>query len=132
MSIAGLIIDGVVVLLLGVTAFYCARLNGRLKALHNGQDGLKDLVAGLDRATERAQMSVSELKTLGASAAGDLKKEREAADKLLEELKLMIGSADRVANRLAEPRPQGAEPRLSATRDTPPSGDIFQALRQAR
>lgn len=134
MNILGLIIDGVVMALLIVTVIYCTELNRRLKALHTDQDGLRTVVAALDRATDRAQSSIAELKSLGATAAEDLKAERARADGLLEELKLMVGSADRVANRLAESR-GGAEPRpggaVSAVKE-PPSGDIFQALRQAR
>jgi hypothetical protein len=137
MSIFGLIIDGVVMALLVVTVIYCTKLNLRLKALHTDQDGLKTVIAALDRATDRAQASLAELKTWGASAAGDLKAERERADALLEELKLMVGSADRVANRLAESRggvagtEQRAQSAVSIVKESP-SGDIFQALRQAR
>ncbi|MFZ1989669.1 MAG: DUF6468 domain-containing protein, partial [Alphaproteobacteria bacterium] len=113
---------------------YCTELNRRLKALHTDKDGLREVVGALDRATDRAQASISELKTLGAAAANDLKAERERADALLEELKLMIGSADRVANRLADLRgtPPNAEPRAVTVVKEPPSGDMFQALRQAR
>ena len=134
MNLFGLIVDGVVMALLIVTVVYCTELNRRLKALHTDKDGLREVVAALDRATDRAQASLSELKTLGAAAANDLKAERERADALLEELKLMIGSADRVANRLADLRgtPPNAEPRAVAVVKEPPSGDIFQALRQAR
>ena len=134
MNFFGLIVDGVVMLLLIVTVVYCTELNRRLKALHTDQDGLKSVIAGLDRATDRAQASIAELKTLGSDAAADLKSERERADALLEELKLIMGSADRVANRLADLRgtPSSAEPRPVTVIKEPPSGDIFQALRQAR
>lgn len=135
MNIFGLIIDGVVMALLIVTVIYCTELNRRLKALHTDQDGLRSVVAALDRATDSAQASIAELKSLAASAAAGLKAERERADALLEELKLMVGSADRVANRLAESRggAAAAEPRLAvAAVKEAPTGDIFQALRQAR
>ena len=134
MNLFGLIVDGVVMALLIVTVVYCTELNRRLKALHTDKDGLREVVAALDRATDRAQASISELKTLGAAAAHDLHLERERADTLLEELKLMVGSADRVANRLADLRGGAAttEPRAVTVVKEPPSGDIFQALRQAR
>jgi len=134
MNLFGLIVDGVVMGLLIVTVLYCTELNRRLKALHTDQDGLKTVIAALDRATDRAQASIAELKTLGAAAARDLKAERERADALLEELKLMVGSADRVANRLADLRggQNAAEPRPVAVLKEAASGDIFQALRQAR
>jgi Domain of unknown function (DUF6468) len=136
MNILGLIIDAVVMALLIVTVVYCSRLNRRLKALHTGQDGLKDVVAALDRATERAQASLAALKTDGETAADLLKREREKADRLLDELKLIVGAADRVANRLTEMRAPAApappaEPRAPAGREVA-SGEIYQALRQAR
>jgi len=134
MNLFGLIIDGVVMALLIVTVVYCTELNRRLKALHTDQDGLRGVVDALDRATDRAQASITELRTLGAAAANDLKAERERADVLLEELKLMVGSADRVANRLADLRGGAAttEARAVSVVKEPPSGDMFQALRQAR
>ncbi len=135
MNLIGLIVDGMVMALLVVTVAYCTQLNRRLKALHTDQDGLRSVVAALDRATDRAQASLAELKAQGASAAEDLKAERERADALLEELKLMVGSADRVADRLSGLRggAAGTEPRPSvAVVKEPPTGDIFQALRQAR
>ena len=138
MSLLNLAIDGTVVVLLGVTVVYCMLLDRRLKALHTGQDGLRDVVAALDRATERAQMSLADLKSQGAAAAIDLKTERERASKLTEELNLMVSAADRVANRLSELRAPAtpAETRLppalpAPTKDLPP-GDLIQALRQAR
>jgi Domain of unknown function (DUF6468) len=136
MNIAGLLVDGVVAVLLIVAIVYCQLLSRRLKALHTGQDGLRDVIAALDRATERAQMSLMELKTLGGSMADGLKEERDKASVLLDELKLMVGSADRVANRLAETRPQTPAPSTELRRpviakDTP-QADIYQALRQAR
>src|SRR5262249_48823012 len=85
MNIFGLIVDGVVMALLIVTVVYCTELNRRLKALHTDQNGLRGVVEALDRATDRAQASITELRTLGAAAAQDLRSERERADTLLEE-----------------------------------------------
>jgi hypothetical protein len=136
MSVVGLVVDGTVMVLLAVTATYCMQLNHRLKALHSDRDGLRDVVAALDRATERAQASLADLKTQGAGAAGELKVERERASEMMDELKLMVSAADRVANRLSEARgPAPAEARpvaLPAPAREQPVGDMFQALRQAR
>jgi chromosome segregation ATPase len=136
MSIA-LLVDAVVIVLLIATMTYCTRLEKRLKALRSGQDGLRDVIAGLDRATDRAQESLAQLKSLGGTTAEDLKAERERAESLLDELKLMTQSANSVADRLAATRGP-AKPVLrevhsesDQAREAPPE-DMFQALRQAR
>lgn len=136
MSLIGLGMNGLVAALLAVTIVYCFRLDKRLTALRSGQDGLKDIIAALDRATSRAQASLTDLKSLGLNAETTLKGETEKADALLHELKLMVQSADRVADRLAQSRPPAASPpvpnaqKVQSSKDNP--GPIFDALRQAR
>jgi len=136
MELIGLAINGLVAALLAVTIVYCFRLDLRLSALRSGQDGLKDVIAALDRATLRAQTSLSDLKGIGLAAESTLKSEIDKADTLLHELRLMVQSGDRVADRLAQSRPAAAapasahSPKPAASKESP--GPIFDALRQAR
>jgi hypothetical protein len=138
MGLLGLLTDTAVAALLGVTIVYCFRLDRRLAALRSGQDGLKDVIAALDRATERAQGSLGELKSLGMTSQSILKSEIDKAETLIDELKLMVQSADRVADRLAQVRPASTAPAVAPPPQKPapakegPAGPIFDALRQAR
>ena len=68
----GLVLEGLVVVLLGVTVAYCFILDRRLRALRSGQDGMKDLIRGLNEATERAQSGVAQLKISSDAAGQDL------------------------------------------------------------
>jgi len=139
MEYLGLAVNFLVAALLAATLVYCFRLDRRLTALRSGHDGFKEIIAALDRASERAQMSLSELKALGVAAESALKPEVAKADALIEELKLMVQSADRVADRLAEARPAtiGAPAKSAAPHKAPATKEIspalnLDALRQAR
>lgn len=138
MEFLGLAVNLLVAVLLAATLVYCFRLDRRLTALRSGQDGFKKVIAALDRATERAQISLSELKALGLAAETGLKPEIARADALLEELKLMVQSADRVADRLLEARAASRPAQhAAATPKSAPAKDVhsapnFDALRQAR
>ncbi|MFO1187055.1 MAG: DUF6468 domain-containing protein [Alphaproteobacteria bacterium] len=137
MEFLGLAVNLLVAVLLAATLVYCFRLDRRLSALRSGQDGFKEVIAALDRATERAQMSLADLKALGLAAETALRPEVAKADVLLEELKLMVQSADRVADRLVEARPSGAAAKPPAAQKAVPTKDVqpalnFDALRQAR
>lgn len=138
MDYLGLAVNFLVAALLAATLVYCFRLDRRLTALRSGHDGFKDIIAALDRASERAQMSLAELKALGVAAESALKPEVAKADALIEELKLMVQSADRVADRLLEARPAPAgAAKPAAPHKAAPAKEIspalnLDALRQAR
>jgi hypothetical protein len=140
MEFVALAVNALIVALLAATIIYCMRLDRRLWALRSGQDGLKDVIAALDRATERAQGSLAGLRTMGLSAESTLKLEIEKADGLLEELKLMVQSADRVADRLVQARPAASaapaaqslpQPKAASAKEGQQAPN-FDALRQAR
>lgn len=63
-----LVVEGAVAILLLVTICYCAVLERRIRAFHSGQDGLRLLVAELDKATTRAQSAVAGLAATSKSA----------------------------------------------------------------
>lgn len=56
-----LVVEGLVAILLAVTAGYCALLERRIRTFRNGQESLRHLVADLDAATSRAEAAVSGL-----------------------------------------------------------------------
>ncbi len=96
----GLILESLVALLLMITVVYCFQLDRRLRALRNGQDGLKDLIKGLGEATGRAQLSVAQLKIAGDAAGRELRDTVTKARELADELSLMVEAGNNIADRL--------------------------------
>lgn len=124
--------------LLAVTLGYCFVLERKLRALRTGQDGLKDVIESLDKATGRAQLSLVQLKEEGTQAGGVLKAQIDSAALLVDELKMMMETGDRLADRLAGTR-KGEPPPLSlpapdreAPRSPPDKDGLLDKLRQAR
>ncbi len=95
-----LVLEGLVVVLLGITVAYCFVLDRRLRALRSGQDGMKDLIKGLNDATDRAQSGVAQLKVSGDAVGKELKDVVTHARTLADELALMIESGNNIADRL--------------------------------
>ena len=98
----GLILDGLVALLLVVTVVYCYQLNSRLRALRSGQDGLKELIRGLNESTERAQAGIAQLKISGDAAGKELQESVTKARILADELSLMVEAGNNIADRLED------------------------------
>ena len=127
--ILGLILEGLVGILLVVTVVYCAILDRRLRALRDGQDGLKAIIEGLDAATLRAQTGVAELRVSGEAVSTKLTEQVGKARSLADELEIMVEAATRLADRLEsgwaattkpEPPRALAAPPVHATPPGPP------------
>jgi len=122
----GLIVEVVVAALLLVTIGYCYVVERRLASLRSGQDGLREVIAALNSATQQAQASVLQLKAAGETCSADLKKAIADARTLADELSVMVEAGDGVAERLAGARPGGsalADPATEA-----PSEDLRAAV----
>jgi len=157
--LVSLVLEGLVVLLLGVTIFYCLLLDRRLRALRSGQDGLRQVIEGLDAATARAQHSIRELRKAGDEVSENLGGNIAKARSLADELELMIDSGERLAARLeggrASRRPgtssgpsasglptggeakgtgqaAGLQDRLAEEYGDAPGAKLLKALREAR
>lgn len=98
--ILGIILEALVGILLVITVVYCAILDRRLKALRDGQDGLKAIIDGLDAATLRAQSGIAELRVSGDAVSGKLQEQVGKARALADELEIMVEAASRLADRL--------------------------------
>ena len=68
-----LLLEGLVAVLLVVTVGYCFVLDRRLKALRDGQDGMKEIIRELNKATERAQTGIAQLKISGDAVGAELR-----------------------------------------------------------
>lgn len=141
-----LVIDAVVAVLLGATLIYCVVLNRRLSAMRHAQSDLRGLVEEFNQATEKAQSGVLELKKASGEAGQALQAEMRQARGLADELRLIAGSADRVAQRLDASITRGRGNGSTADKNKPQSTrepaaanvrshvekELLHALRQAR
>jgi hypothetical protein len=89
MSWMSLIFEATVAIVLVLSAGLCWRLDRRLTALKNGQDGVRAAVAELAVATARAQASVHDLRVVSEEAGRDLERKVVAARDLADELNLL-------------------------------------------
>ncbi|GAB4517296.1 MAG: hypothetical protein Tsb0010_01370 [Parvularculaceae bacterium] len=122
----GILIEILVAALLLVTIGYCAVLDRKLHALRSGQDGLRDVIRELNKATDQAQRSISQLKEQGAGAGAKLEGAIGRAKTLADELSFLVEAGDRIADRLAETAGGDARSGPVANED-PPHEDIETA-----
>lgn len=84
-----------------------SRMMVRLRAVSDGQMG--NIVSGLDRATAQASLVLADLKQTLAVEGGALAQSLVQAEELRDELSVLIGIANAMAERLVEagqtPRP---------------------------
>ena len=102
MTLAGLIFEGLVAVLLVFAVVMCWRVDRRLRALKDGQDGVRDSVIALNEATDRARASLVALERATTESGDILERRIQEARRLSDELHLMTGKADRTANTLAQ------------------------------
>lgn len=112
MTLAGLIFEGTVAVLLLVAVVMCWRVDRRLNALKSGQDGVRESVIALNDATDRARAALAALER-ATTQSGDVLEQRVAeARKLADELQFVNGRADRTVDSAATrraPRRRAAE-----------------------
>lgn len=127
-----ILIDGVVILLLGVTIFVAFRLDRRLQSVRSVQHELAGVIRELNTAAARAEAGIQGLKLAAQSGGQELEVQIKQARAAADELAILLKSAER-AGRLAPvaradavadlrpsavplPRPQ-PEPRQSSALD---------------
>lgn len=95
-----MLVDLVAIALLGATVFYCVLLDRRLRAMREGQDGLKDTIHTLNEACDRAAMSVRNLAGATEQVDDELERRLERARALADELGMILESGNNLADRL--------------------------------
>ena len=134
MSIAALAYEALVCLLLAAAVAMCWRVDRRLRALRSGQDGLKDTIAALNDAVDRARASLAALDRASKDQGAALKSEVEAARRLSDELRFLTDQAEIQAQAAVSrrdhpaPRPP-ARPAPERTQDERGLLDALKALR---
>jgi hypothetical protein len=124
----GLLIESLVALLLLLTIGYCTVLNQRLKRLRTDEKALRDMIAELVGATEKAERAIGGLKltvqesdsTLGERVraaerlAAALEQKMDAGEKLLGGISGVSGVAAALQGRAASPPPPDAKAVVAA------------------
>ncbi|MFQ5535495.1 MAG: DUF6468 domain-containing protein [Sphingomonadales bacterium] len=123
----GIALDVIVALLLAAVVWSCILLNQRLANLRSGHDELARLISGLNQAISKAQDSVALLKRASEDAGDTLKEEVDKALGLRDELSLIIGSGNNLADRLeavlvGDEKPVSERLRDAAPAESDPAG----------
>lgn len=132
MTLASLAFEALVCVLLLAAAVMCWRVDRRLRALRDGQDGLKDTIGALNDAVDRARASLAALDRASREQGASLKAEVEHARTLCDELRFLNDQGEARFDRV-EPRgrrPRGAAP--AAPEENTSSGRRLDALKALR
>ena len=100
MTLASLAFEALVCVLLAAAAIMCWRVDRRLRALRNGQDGLRDTITALNDAVDRARASLAALDRASKDSGASLREETRRAQALADELRFLSSEADGRADRL--------------------------------
>ena len=117
--------------LLAATLCYCIVLERRLAAVRKGQEGLSRTIGELNMAISGAGASLRALKAAAGEAAATLDERLKRARLHTDELAVLAGSAERIADRIE--RGVSNAPRSVPLADIPlPSASIMNRLGAAR
>lgn len=119
----GIAVELLVALLLAATIVWAIILDRRLRDLRSGRDGVKQAVIDLAGATGRAEAAVAALREAAERTGTELARRQAVAKQTSDELALLLGSAEGMAERLTQ-RAQGLR--------TPVRPPAMQELRGAR
>ena len=118
-------------ILLVATLGYCILLERRLAAVRRGQEGLSRTIGELNMAIAGAGASLRALKAAAGEAAGTLDERLKRARLHIDELAVLTGSAERIADRIE--RGVSNAPRSVPLADIPlPSNSIMNRLDNMR
>ena len=96
----GLVLDGLVLLFLGATIVYAARLSRHLKNFRDGRKDLEKLIGDLSTQIMKAENSIEELKTSARNISRELQSQLDEARAMGDDLEIMTRGANNMADRL--------------------------------
>lgn len=96
----GFILDGLILVFLGVTIFYAARLSLFFKVFREGRDGMQILIRDLSVTINKAESSVQVMKNHASQTEQEIREIIKEAQFLSDELRFMNETGDSLANRL--------------------------------
>lgn len=96
----GYLLDGALMVLLGVAIWFGIRLNRQIKAIRDGRKELEGLINAFTGATDRAESALADLKQeVGVTLSQARQSARQAAE-LCDDLEFLIKRGDKVADGL--------------------------------
>ncbi|MBI1263825.1 MAG: hypothetical protein GC187_03725 [Alphaproteobacteria bacterium] len=125
MTLAALAFEGLVCVLLAAAAVMCWRVDRRLRTLREGQDGLKETIASLNDAVDRARASLAALDRAAREQGASLKGDVDQARRLCDELRFLGAGADEQVSRLSGRAQRAPAPRAA---EAPPAGAAGRRL----
>ncbi len=99
-----LAVEGIVAALLSAAIVWAVILDRRLRDLRSGKDGVKQAVMDLVGATARAEAAIAALREAADNAGARLAHTQAGARSASEELSILVGAAEGLAQRLAAQR----------------------------
>jgi hypothetical protein len=99
-TIATLIIEGGLCLLLAATLVYCVVLERRLKMVRQGQQEMNATIGDLNASLATAGASLRALQAAAGTVGEQLDRKLATARATIDELSLVSGSAERIAQRM--------------------------------
>jgi len=94
------VLDGLILLLLGITVLIAGRLSVQLKAFRQSRSELETLIAELSLCIESADRSIEGLRSSARESGRDLQGQINEASALSDELQIMTEAGDSLASRL--------------------------------
>lgn len=122
----GIAIDVLVALLLVAAIGWAVVLDRRLRDLRTGKDGVRQAVGDLADAAVRAEAAVAALRLAAEKSGQELAAQQSRAHAASEELAMLVGAAETLANRLT------ASATASRTIVAPARDQVVRELRGAR
>jgi len=123
-----MMLEVIVCVFLAATIGYCATIDRRLRAMRDGQDGLRDLVAELSNATQQATNAIAHLRQASDATGKALSDQVKRGQALADELSVMVQAGNDIANRLG-----GIETRrASAPRKAPEPEEVIPRIVKPR
>ena len=133
-TIATLLLESGLCVLLVATLVYCAVLERRLAAVRRGQEDLRNTIGDLNASIEAAGASLRALQSAAGSVGEALDRKVSLARAAIDELSVVTTSGERIAQRM-ERSIEGGKPPAPARSTHLPSGTVMgrlAALRAAR
>jgi len=136
-TIATFIIEGGLCLLLAATLVYCMVLERRLRAVRQGQQEMNAHIGDLNASLATAGASLRAMQAAAGSVGEQLDRKLATARATIDELSLVSGSAERIAQRMERTVDNNAAARAPVRQASGhlPSGSVMgrlDALRAAR
>ncbi|MEW5703017.1 MAG: DUF6468 domain-containing protein [Pseudomonadota bacterium] len=110
-----LLLDGFLILLLGATLVYAARLSRRLSGLRKDREVLEKVLSDFSAATQRAEESVYRLKTIADVSSKELQRQTDLARSLRDDLAFLSDRGEIIADRLTDSVRSGGKGKAGET-----------------